>query len=292
MLTRVVPPDHSTYPPVLTGLLVEKGAPQPLFVRGTWPPAAGIAVVGTRDATEPALVLTRSLAGSIVEAGWAVWSGGALGIDAAAHEAAMACGGNTVVVTPSGLDKLYPPEHAELFARVVASGGTLVSPFADDRRPTSGSFHRRNKVLAALTLATVVVQAGEKSGALSTARSARSLGKPLYAVPQAPWDEKGIGCARLLLLGARPITRGRDLVASVRGLSRPRGEPTHAHALQELDEDATRVFEAICDMPIHADDLCDRTALPFGAVAAALLTLTLQAVVVEAPAGFYRRTNH
>jgi DNA processing protein len=304
MVSHIFPPEHPAYPALLRSL-VGRGTPaagDSLFTRGAWPPKVGIAVVGTREPTEAGVSFARAIAFSIVEAGWAVWSGGARGIDAAVHEAAMERGGTTVVVSPSGLDVPYPPEHEDLFARVVASGGTLLAPFADHARPKLASFHKRNAVLAALTLATVVVQAGKKSGARSTARAARRFGRPLYVVPHAPWEEKGIGCALEMERGARVLTSGEGLVASLRGepLRARRAahvtevvtrEHTYAHALQELGEDTTRVFEAIQDMPMHADDLCDRTALPFSTVTAALLTLTLQAVVVEAPAGFYRRQN-
>jgi DNA processing protein len=182
-------------------------------------------------------------------------------------------------------------------------------------------------VLAALTFATVVVQAREKSGARSTARYARLLGRPLFAVPHAPWEEGGRGCAIEIVLGARAIVSEGELVAELyerrrrgeaggeghdvarsrgRGALVPRArevlvpraheraevlarEHAPVRALQDLDEETTHVLGAISEVPIHMDDLCERAALPIGAVAAALLTLTLGAVVVEAPAGYYRR---
>lgn len=309
-------PDDPSFPPALLRLR-EVGLPACPFLyrRGAWPPPPGVAVVGTREPTEEAVAFTRALARAIVAAGWAVWSGGARGIDAAAHRAALDHGGTTVVVTPSGFARPYPPEHAELFARVVAAGGALVTPFPEDAPPIRPRFLTRNAVLAALTLATVVVQAGRRSGARSTARAARKLARPLYVVPHAPWDARGEGCALELQDGARAIAIAGALVTSLRpgrdaqlamafDGSRDAGARDHAHGAGAIagaqdrahvahasDPVHARVLDAIGQTPIHTDDLCERTALPSGVVAAALLTLTLQAVVVEAPAGFYRRST-
>lgn len=320
MASPLLPQDPSF--PAAFSQLTAVGLPPctALYYRGAWPPPEGIAVVGTRAPTPEALDFTRTLAKAIVDAGWAVWSGGARGIDAAAHEAALERGGRTVVVMPSGFDEPYPPEHRALFSRVASSAGTLLSLVPETASPTQAAFHRRNAVLAALTLATVVVQAGYKSGARSTARAARKLGRPLYAVPHAPWDAHGQGCAVELSLGARALVAASALTADLgrpckKGLPLPfvtmtatssgaapvrREAPSteararehgRAHVAQALDPTEQHVLAAIGETPIHTDDLCDRTALPFGQVTAALLTLSLHAVVVEAPAGFYRRNT-
>ncbi len=294
-------PDDPTYPSALLDPPDQEDRPRrALHTRGPWPAPEGVAIVGTRRPTAEAAAFTRSLAAAIAGEGWAVWSGGAVGIDAAAHEGAMERGGVTVAVIANGLDAPYPPANAELFARVLAAGGTLVSPQADGGKPLLGAFHRRNAVLAALTFATIVVQAGEKSGARSTARSARALGRPLWVVPQPPWEERGRGCAIELALGARALVSEDALLKELRAVRRavPRArvraevlarEHVLARTLQELDEETTRVLGAISEVPIHMDDLCERASLPIRTVAAALLTLTLGAVVVEAPAGHYRR---
>lgn len=328
MESRAHFPDEPTFPPCLRKILREgKDGPRPLRTRGAWPPIDGVAIVGTRDASSEALAFTKRLAAAVVRAGWSVWSGGALGVDAAAHEGALEAGGVTIVVTPSGLDETYPPENVALFDRVLEGGGALVSAFADDARPTLGSFYLRNAVLAALSFATVVVQAPEKSGARNTAKCARALVRPLFVVPHAPWDPRGRGCAIEIARGAAPIVDEASLVKELgRARSAPvaiekevsrtprtdaprssrvavasRGalaregaqhvtrESAHAHTLHNLDDVTTAVLASISEVPIHMDDLCERAALPVSAVGAALLTLTLGAVVVEAPAGYYRR---
>ncbi len=279
-----------------------------LHVEGEWPLPQGIAVVGTRQPTEEAVAFTRKVVEVLVSEGYAVWSGGAVGIDAAAHTAALENGGKTVVVSPSGLNVTFPLEHKELFHRVATSGGAIVTRFDDDEQPRRHFFHRRNDVLACLTLATVIVQANLRSGSRSTARAARALGRPRLVVPHTPWDPRGNGCAEELKLGGIPLVDPKMLPALIGGVApledratrerartdadARRALASHAHVARDLDPITSRVLDAVGEMPIHADDLCEKTQLPISSVTAALLTLTLQAVVVEAPVGRYRRSSH
>jgi len=165
-----------------------------------------VAVVGTRDATPEAVAYARRFAGELARAGVTVASGGAEGIDAAAHEGALDVGGVSMVVAPSGLDHPYPEKHAELFARVVAGGGAHVSPFGAGVLPRRPQFFLRNAVLVALSQALVVVEAPWRSGARSAAKWARLLARPVFVVPAVPWHPRGLGCLLELELGAHPLT--------------------------------------------------------------------------------------
>src|SRR5262249_11445897 len=142
--TFELPPDHPAYPPALA-ILGTPGKPPPtLYVRGTLPARPGVAVVGTRQASEHACAFTRNLAAALVGDGLAVWSGGAGGIDAAAHEATLDAGGAPVLVAGGGLDRPYPPEHTALFDRVLARGGALVARVPDGTPPSRPGFLQRN----------------------------------------------------------------------------------------------------------------------------------------------------
>jgi DNA processing protein len=192
--------------------------PKPsLYLRGALPTARGVAIVGTRCPTAEAVAFTHALVADLAADGLSIWSGGALGIDAAAHEAALACGAPTMVLMGGGLDRPYPKAHVALFQRVVDAGGGLLAMFDDATEPQPRGFFARNRLLAAMTAATVVIQAGYKSGARNTAAAARRLGRPLGVVPHAPWDEIGRGCAIELLLGARAILGAADVVAAMNG---------------------------------------------------------------------------
>ncbi len=311
MRSSVLRPDDDRYPPRLADLTdVQRGKPFPtLYVRGSLPSAPGVALVGKRSSTPDGERFARELASSLARAGVPVWSGGALGIDTAAHEGALDAGGITVAVLGVSLDRLYPKSNEPLFERALATGGALISRLPDGCPSFRGNFLLRNELLAALTAATIVIEAGIVSGARSTAAAARRLGRVVGAVPRAPWDPAGAGCAAELLLGARPVTSARDALellgrAVDSGGSGSPVEPAlldvdaaHARApstdrpaydpKRTPDEEAIVAF--LANTPLHIDDLCARSGLPFPVVAEALLTLTLHSVVVEGPAGFYRR---
>jgi DNA processing protein len=291
----------ATYPEGLAAI----GSPL-LYTRGRVPLGAGVAIVGTRRATAEARSFTAELARALVGEGLAIWSGGAIGIDAAAHEAALAAGGATVVVAGGGLDRPYPQEHGELFDRVVARGGALVARVPDDTPPTRPGFLARNQVLAAATAATVVVQAGFVSGARSAAAAARRIGRVLCVVPHSPWDELGKGCALELTRGAIVVLSSADVLVALgrppppprprAGRRPPRAEAGSTLPLALGDADAhdltpdEEAILAVIDMDAACvDEVCERSGRSAHVVTAALLTLTLRAVVVEGPAGFIRR---
>ncbi|WP_338046295.1 DNA-protecting protein DprA [Polyangium spumosum] len=297
--TVVLAPDAPDYPAALRDLATAERAPPTLYLRGALPTLPAVAVVGRREASAEACAFTRALVHDLVAAGFAVWSGGAFGVDAAAHEATLEAGGRTVVVTGAGLDRPYPREHVPLFDRVLAAGGALLSRLPDTIPPRPQHFLARNHVLAALTRVTVVVEAGLKSGARSAAAAARKLGRPLLVVPHPPWTEAGAGCAEELAMGARAVTCAADVLGAMGHHPPPRRrrterEPGPPRALP-LPFEGTfgplekAVLGVLGDTPTHLDVICDTVGAPLPAVAGALLTLTLQAVVVEGPAGSYRR---
>lgn len=309
------------YPPSLREL---PSPPDPLWIRGELPEGPSVAIVGTRNASEGALEFARSLGRRLAEAGVAVFSGGALGIDSAAHEGALEAGGATVVVMGTGLDHVYPRENAALFEAIVENGGALVSPFEREQGAVRWTFLRRNPVLAVLTSALVLVEAPVKSGARSATMAARRLGRPLFVVPGAPWEPLGAGAFLELSLGALPLTSELDILVAL-GLA-PRGKggapllplPTagprvgrprtsakaRAAVRQEeaarsveltlppdLSEATLSVWNALGSRALHADELCATTGLSSAVVHEALLTLTLHAVLVEGPSGCFRRLN-
>ena len=304
---RLLDPD---YPRELREL---KSPPDPLCVRGTLAAAPAVAIVGTRKPSAEAAKHAWELAFRLARRGVAIWSGGAVGIDAAAHRGALAAGGATMAVLGTGLEHCYPPEHAPLYEEIVLSGGALVSPFEPSQHATHLTFVRRNGVLAALTQATVVVQAPVKSGARSTAANARRLGRPLFTVPAALWDPLAAGNWAEVALGARLLTGDEELLerlmgprlgsrgANARSATRsttqsPAPRPalgatraTEDFAVDQLSAECQALFGMLSSTPLHLDDLCARSGLPTALVQAGLLTLSLQAVLVEGPAGWFRR---
>jgi DNA processing protein len=295
---RVLDPD---YPAALRDL---RSPPDPVWVRGQLLGGPSVAVVGTRHATAEALAFTHRLAAWLVRRGVSVWSGGALGVDAAAHRGTLDAGGVTVAVVPMGLEECYPEEHRALYDEIVDKGGALVSPFEPSQRAWPPTFHQRNAVLAALTMVTIVVQAPFKSGARSTAAAARRLRRPVFVVPSSPWEDKGEGNALEVALGAEWLEEGRlcrllGVAAGKKklglGMGKGEGAGTGAGAgamgMDGLSPACRSVFDAASTTPRHTDDLCSKTGLPTALVQEALLTLTLHAVLVEGPCGWFRKLS-
>ena len=244
-----------------------------------------------------------------------MWSGGAVGIDAAAHRGALDAGGVSVAVVPTGLDHCYPKDHRALYDEIVDKGGAIVSPFVHSQEAAPYTFLQRNAVMAALTMATVVVEAPIKSGARSTAGAARRLRRPLFIVAAAPWEKKCEGnLLELRLRGTTafdegelmralgvPLRKGEHLVKREADTSTSTGTGTgtstgtgsgSAIAMPSgLSPEGLAVFSATSTSPRHSDDLCSKTGLAAALVQEALLTLTLHAVLVEGPSGWFRRLS-
>jgi DNA processing protein len=213
-----------------------------------------VAVVGSRAATPLGLAFARNLAADLAAAGLTVVSGLARGIDTAAHEGALAAGGRTVAVLGSGIDAIYPRENAPL-ARAIARRGAVVSEFPPGTGPWKQNFPRRNRTIAGWARATVVVEAGEKSGALHTARTALEEGRDVMAVPGHPSLAGCAGTNALLRDGAALVRDAADVLAEL-GLALP---PRAASPTRADD----RVLGALGRAaPAGIDELAARTALP------------------------------
>jgi DNA processing protein len=257
-----------------------------LFASGPAPPgaAASVAVVGGRRASPLRRAAARSIGAGLARAGWCVVSGGAVGVDAAAHAGALDAGGRTVVVLGCGLDVPYPRANTGLFARVRDAGGTLTSEHPPASQPRAAHFLPRNRLIAALSAAVVVVEAAEDSGSLSTARAAgsRGLGHVLV-LPGAPWDPGAAGCNQLIRDGATLV---RSLTDILEELGATVGGATGAPAWPGLEAPARAVLTALVDgQLISPGRLAATTDLAPTALDAALLDLELAGLIRRTAAG-------
>ncbi len=191
--------EGSALPPSLADL---SDPPSRLWLHGVWPRGPAVALVGTRRPTREAAGFTERLAADLCRAGVVVLSGGAVGIDAAAHRGALRAGGQTAVVAPAAWDVPFPAEHRELFREVCEGGGAYLTHMAPTERATYASFFRRNALLAALARAVVMVEAPLRSGARNAMAHARRLARGTFVVLAPPWNERGTGALAELRLGA------------------------------------------------------------------------------------------
>lgn len=241
-----------------------------------------VGIVGARNASLSGIKLTKTFAAELGKAGYAVVSGLARGIDAAAHEAALSTG--TIGVFAGGIDRPYPPENKPLMRRIVDDGGCLVSEMPFGWEPRAVDFPRRNKVVAGLSLGLLVVEAAMRSGSLISARLAGEMGRLVFAVPGSPLDPRAGGTNRLLKDGAIIATEPADVIDGLRPLD-TRMTPSSGDDLDEpiddnpSDEPALgereKILEALGPTPVSIDDIVDHTGASPGAVQLVLLELDL-----------------
>jgi len=280
---RFVGRSEPEYPPLLREL---HDPPAGLFLRGAgevgllYEPA--VAIVGARACSSYGSQVARLLGRELAAAGLVVLSGLARGLDGEGHRGALEAGGATVAVLGCGVDRDYPAAHAQLASRI-CERGLVVSEYAPGVEPAPWRFPARNRIIAGLAAATVVVEARERSGALITADFALEAGREVFAVPGEITSSLSAGTNALLRLGATPLTRAGDVLEAL-------GIESAAASALELGESARAVLEAVTLEPAGADRLVRGTGLDAAAVATALAELELAGAVAEAE-GLYRRVT-
>ncbi len=243
-----------------------------------------VGIVGARNASAPGQRMAEALGADLASRGLVVVSGLARGIDAAAHRGALHTG-RTVACIAGGLDMPYPPEHADLQARI-AERGAVVSEAPLGTAPQARHFPKRNRVIAGLSLGVVVVEAAMRSGSLITARFAQEAGREIFAVPGSPLDPRALGSNDLLRQGAILTESADDVLANLPKVAAP---PTESGALAEarVDYDVGAAVAAVASLlspsPGLLDDLIRRSGQPAGAVMAALTQLELAGKIEMLP---------
>lgn len=273
------------YPAYLNDLV---DRPPLLFVRGRTAAMdrRGIAIVGTRKATARGASFTRQLASELAANGVAVISGAARGIDTSAHEGALAGHGRTVAVVGTGIDIPYPPENSGLLDDIEAEG-CVVSEEWMGTPPARYTFPKRNRLISALSHAVVVVEAGERSGSLITARWAHEQGRDVGAVPGFPGDARSRGSNRLLKNGAFVVESIDDVLAAVPMLGAARMARSGAKDTTQWTGVAAQVMTALGPTAVAVDEVARHIARPVAEIQAVLLELEIKGVVARDILGAY-----
>jgi DNA processing protein len=272
---RVVTRRDDAYPDRLRQI---PHAPFVLYVKGDVALLSrrGVAVVGTRAASAYGCRAARRLARDIAGSGVTVVSGLALGIDAEAHRAALDVGGPTVAVLGCGPDIAYPPRNRALMDRV-ARQGAVASEYPPGTPPEAGNFPARNRIVSGLALATVVVEAGFKSGALITARCALDQGRDVFAVPGSVFSEAHAGANALLASGAGVALSAAEVLTALDLAQASVQESVRRRVPSGPTEEA--LLAALGPEPVHIDDLCRQTGLASAKVAGVLSVMELKGLV-------------
>ena len=281
--TRRIERRDAEYPADLDDL--HENAPPHLWMRGSLEVLAvkpRVAIVGTRRATAYGQRVTRELTTALVRAGASIVSGLATGIDGTAHRAALESGGATIAVLGTGIEHVFPLAHRDL-QRTIAERGLVITECEPDQHGQAWTFPKRNRIIAALASLTIVVEAPDQSGALTTAAHALALDRTVAAVPGNIDQPRSSGANKLIREGAQILTSIEDALALV-GLTAPprapRGDP---------NGDEGRIWSALADGALDLDSLCHRSGLPAAQCLAAVTKLEIAGSIECAMTGEIRR---
>ncbi|TVS10423.1 MAG: DNA-protecting protein DprA [Wenzhouxiangella sp.] len=296
--------EDAYYPPLLKDIA---DPPPALFVAGQ-PECLlkpQLAIVGSRNASPGGLAHARSFSATLARTGLVITSGLAAGVDATAHEACLDAGGSTIAVAGTGLDRVYPARHRELAHRIMAQGA-LVSLFPPGTEPRPGNFPVRNRIISGMSLGTLVVEAGLRSGSLITARLASEQGREVFAIPGSVHNPLARGCHRLIRDGATLVETAEDVAVELKPLAGQLAQALTALLEDDrrahldtgantphirLDPEYERLLEAVGFDPTPVDEIIRRSQLTAAAVSSMLLMLELEGHVAAHAGGRYSRTH-
>ena len=294
--TQIITPADPDYPECLNHIY---DPPLCLYCRGTLPELGDgcVAVVGSRRPSRYGRKMTELLTGQAVAAGWKIISGLAYGVDAVAHKTAVDCGGITVAVLGGGLMRVHPQDNIPLARSIVDSGGAVVSEFPMEYPVNRQSFPRRNRIVAAMSAATLVVEAGLNSGALITADLAAEQGRSVFAVPGQVDNELARGCHKLIRQGAKLTENFEDILDDFEflpGFSQPVEQLSLGldatisdHTTIQLDPLEQRIVGLLESEEKTFDNLVAELESGASELMAALMKLELQMVVSQSPGRLY-----
>lgn len=252
--------------------------PPVLYLRGELLPedAWAVAIVGTRRVTPYGRQVTEEIASYLASNGITVVSGLARGVDAIAHNAALRAGGRTLAVLGSGVDRIYPPENRALAEQMIQRGAVM-SDYVPGTPPESSNFPPRNRIISGLSMAVVVIEAGETSGALITAEFAAEQGREIFAVPGNILAPQSKGTNKLIQQGALPLLSASDIMQAL-NLTRV-GQQKAARKALPADDLEAKLLDTMGEQPLHVDEIRNQTGLPVEKVSATLIMMELKGMV-------------
>jgi DNA processing protein len=290
---RIVTQNDEEYPELLRQIY---DPPIVLYVKGQMLPKDknAVAMVGSRMTTHYGVEIARKLAYQLAYLGVTVVSGGARGIDSAAHQGALSGKGRTIAVLGTGINIVFPSENAQLYERI-AENGALITQFAFNRPGDKQAFPIRNRIVAGMTLGTVVVEANLTSGALITANFANEYGRQVFAVPGRIDSPRSKGCHDLIKKGAKLCEGAEDILTEFEYLFPPSnkqlaGQPSTLPAL-ELSANEQRVYDTLTNEETPIDDVIRKSGLPSSAVSVGLLSLEMKRLIRQLPGKLFVRNT-
>ena len=259
-----------------------------IYVKGELLPRdlVNIAIVGSRKASYYGLNCAEKFSYQLAGLGITITSGGARGVDTAAHKGALKAHGRTIAIVGCGLDSVYPPENKDLFAEI-AENGALISEFSMGEAPLANNFPRRNRLISGISCGVLVVEAARNSGALITADFALEQGRDIFALPGKVDADNSYGTNELIKQGAKLVSSVEDILEELKikiavDLDR-KIEPTQLFTKVDLDEKELKIFNILSDQPKHIEIIARESSLNLANVMDILLRFELKKIVTQLP---------
>lgn len=284
-MTHIVKKEDNGYPELLKEI---RDAPEQLYYKGEWKPELFekcLAVVGTRRMTQYGKRVTEQIAGEVAAASITIVSGFMYGVDVTAHKAALKAGGKTIAVMPCGIDVIHPEYQANVYQEILDTGGLILSEYEGTHPAMSWTFPRRNRIVAGLSKATLVVEAGEDSGALITANFARTYGRKIFAVPNPLTSAVSQGVNQLLKEGAELVGSAGDIFQYY-GLRSKTLSSKHRER-EITGELEKKIVQQLEKEPLQIDELSRKLVASASQIGAAISMLQLEGLILEDQGKFY-----
>ena len=297
---NVITKEDKQYPKALKDI---RDAPKQLYYKGQWPASLSqggspelfercLAVVGTRRMTSYGRRMTEQIVGEVAAAGVTIVSGFMYGIDAVAHQAALSAGGKTIAVMPCGIDVIHPEYQADLYQEILDTGGLVLSEYEGTHPAIFWTFPRRNRIVAGLSKATLVVEAGQNSGALITAKLAKKYGRKVFAVPNPLTSAVSQGVTQLLKEGATLVSSAQDILGYYDldqrfGSLAPKREAKLPRQLLRQDPLEQKIVEQLEKEAMEIDILARKLKIPTAKLGAAISMLQLEGHIMKEQGKLY-----
>lgn len=270
------------YPVLLREL---KDAPKQLYYKGRWDETIFencLAVVGSRQMTAYGRQVVEKIVGEAAAAGLTIVSGFMYGVDAAAHKAALKAGGRTIAVMPCGIDLIHPEHQQDLYVEILDNKGLVISEYQGDAQPAYWTYPQRNRIVAGLSRAVLIVEAGEKSGSLITAGLAKKFGRKVFVVPGPITSQNSKGIMRLMRQGAAPVADAEDILKYYRKKSKSGAEAKiirDRKGIRNVNRSEGEILDILQREPMHIDDLARALARPASELGTILSLLELRGLI-------------
>jgi len=298
-MPNVIKIESSNYPRLLKA--INKDAPKQLYYKGNYNESIFencLAVVGSRKMTSYGRQITEKLVSEIASRGITIVSGFMYGVDATAHKATLEVGGKTIAVMPCGIEIIHPAYQKDLYQQILENDGLIISEYEGDFLPTLWSYPQRNRIVAGLSKAVLVVEAGEKSGSLITANFAKKYKRKVFVVPVPLTSSLSTGICQLIKQGAEVITGAGDIIRFYKpkeidfdnNLRKDSKSDYHNHKNNsDLSEMEKIIIEELKKEPMKVDDICRTLKIPISRVGITLSLMQIKGLVFEEKGKFYAK---